>query len=276
MKRLFYIAVILSLSSCSTIGTNLLPENEEDILGLTVHWRENTSEAQRSAIRNIVLDMVTLEESYFMMGATDEQVPYAEKDEFPAHLVFLSSYRIGAHSVRSDDVKAILEDSYPYLLDQINCYKEYASFTIDAAKEFIRFLSDISGLHIDLPTEARWEFAARGGAKSNSTVYVAGLNNTQMEKGELDGVSNELGIYGFGADGEWCKDMYAPYENKSLQADPCAVAGKGYVCRGINKTFDLSSRGMYPVRPSTRSHSSTGGVSNRLRLVLDSSINDNE
>ena len=134
------------------MGANLLPEKEEDILGFTVHWRENTSEAQRSAIRNIILDMISLDDAYFMMGATDEQIPYAAKDEFPAHMVFLSSYRIGAHSVQSDNVKAILEDSYPYLLSEINCHTKYASFNINEAKEFVRYLSDISGLHFYLPT----------------------------------------------------------------------------------------------------------------------------
>lgn len=94
-----------------------------------------------------------------------------------------------------------------------------------------------------LPTEAQWEFAARGGNKSKHTQY-SGSNNIK-EVAWYDGNSggkthsvktkqaNELGIYDMtGNVLEWCQDWYGRY-SKETQTNPTgAGSGSNHVCRG--------------------------------------------
>ena len=145
-----------------------------------------------------------------MMGGTDEQGTDAEGDEFPVHSVTLDDFYIGKYEVTRALYKAVMggdpekgDDIYPVLL--------YYEQEIDA---FITKLREITGLNFYVPTEAEWEYAARGGNKSKNykysgSNYVDLVANYNENAGVLRPVgtlmNNELGIYDMSGNvAEWC------------------------------------------------------------------------
>lgn len=171
----------------------------------------------------------------FMMGATSEQGPDAQSDEMPAHRVTLSSYYIGQTEVTQALWQAVM-GSNPSRFKGYNRPVDQVSW--NDCQVFINKLNSLTGLRFRLPTEAEWEFAARGGDKSQGykfsgsnsiddvTVYVANSANKGSsspdfgthEVATMD--ANELGIYDMSGNvWEWCSDWYGDYDS-SLQIDP--------------------------------------------------------
>ena len=188
----------------------------------------------------ISIDMVKVEAGTFMMGATSEmQNPY--DDEKPVHQVTLTNdYYMGKYEVTQDLWQAVME-SNPSNFKGANLPVEQVSW--DDCQEFISKLNSITGRKFRLPTEAEWEYAARGGKKSrgyqysgsNSISDVAWYTDNCGSKTHPVGTkqANELGIYDMSGNVyEWCQDWKGLYSSSSQTNPIGAVNGLLRVFRG--------------------------------------------
>ena len=175
----------------------------------------------------VSLDMVRVEAGTFTMGATPEMKdPY--DDEKPTHQVTLTNdYYIGKYEVTQALWKAVMGNN-PSRLKGDNLPVELVSW--DDCQKFISKLNNITGKKFRLPTEAEWEYAARGGKKSRGFQYsgsnnlsdVAWYDGNSGNKTHAVGTkqANELGIYDMSGNVcEWCQDWYDKYSSSS-QVNP--------------------------------------------------------
>lgn len=193
---------------------------------------------------DVTFNMVFVEGGTFMMGATPEQEPYAKDNERPVHEVTLSDYYIAETEVTQELWTAIMGGTNP---SKHGDTKQHPvdNVSIEIANRFIDILNIFTGQKFRLPTEAEWEYAARGGKYSKGFLY-AGSNNlaevsvcsadTNYRNGGTEPVAtklpNELGIYDMtGNLLEWCSDKYGPYSIEP-QINPHYTDGTYGVVRG--------------------------------------------
>ena len=188
----------------------------------------------------ISIDMVRVEAGTFTMGATPE-MKNPNNDEKPTHRVTLTNdYYISKYEVTQALWQAVMGKK-PSKFKGDNLPVEQVSW--DDCQKFINKLNRITGKKFRLPTEAEWEYAARGGKKSRGYQYsgsnnlsdVAWYYNNSGEKTHAVGSkqANELGIYDMSGNvWEWCQDWYGEY-NSSSQVNPIgANSGPYRVYRG--------------------------------------------
>lgn len=189
----------------------------------------------------ITIDMVKVEAGTFMMGATYEmQKPY--DDEKPVHQVTLTNnYYMGKYEV-TQSLWQVVMGSNPSKFKGDDLPVERVSW--NDCQEFISKLNSMTGRKFRLPTEAEWEYAARGGKKSRGCQY-SGSSNISKVAWYDDGNSgrkthpvgtkqaNELGIYDMtGNVLEWCQDRYSSYLSSSQTNPIGANSGSHRVRRG--------------------------------------------
>lgn len=197
------------------------------------------------------MKMIRVEGGTFTMGATSEQGDDFDNDERPTHDVELSEYYISECEITQAQWQAIMGNTIAKQRDKVNPsaglygvganYPMYFVSYYDAL-EFCNRLNRITGRVYTLPTEAQWEYAARGGKYSRKYKY-SGFNqigivawhkgnsaSSTHPVGQLRG--NELGIKDMtGNVWEWCRDYYQPYTYE-FQKDPMCGSGKSIVLRG--------------------------------------------
>ncbi len=192
---------------------------------------------------SVSFKMVGVQGGTFQMGSND-----GDDDEMPIHSVTLSSYYIGQTEVTQALWKAVM-GSNPSELKGDNLPVETVSW--DDCQSFITKLNHLTGEHFRLPTEAEWEFAAKGGRQSRGFEYSG--RNTIGDVAWYDGNSgskthpvatkspNELGIYDMSGNvWEWCQDWYGGY-SISAQTNPTGpTSGSRRVIRGGG--WDLDAR----------------------------------
>lgn len=191
-------------------------------------------------VNGVQFTMVEVGGGTFTMGATSEQGSDAWDEEKPAHEVTLSDYYIGQTEVTQALWKAVM-GSNPSDSKGGNLPVERVSW--DDCQVFIQKLNQLTGKQFRLPTEAEWEYAARGGRKSRGYKYAGGNNIDSVAW--CDGNSgnethpvatkqaNELGIYDMSGNVlEWCSDWCGDYTSSS-QSDPQgSSSGSFRVIRG--------------------------------------------
>lgn len=178
---------------------------------------------------------------------------YLSLDDFPDelcyHTVTVSSFQLSKFPVSTEEWQAIMgylpEGSFVggYPVTNISWHE---------AQKFISILNDLSGGHYRLPTEAEWEYAARGGKNSAGFRY-SGSNNVNdvawyyaNTKGKLrkSGFKNpnELGLYDMSGNiYEWCADWYGAYSG-GPEIDPEGIGnGDSRVIRGGDCTEEAYS-----------------------------------
>ncbi len=180
----------------------------------------------KGSLDDIMRNMVYVEGGTFTMGATSEQQnPY--DDEKPTHRVSLSSFYIGKYEVTQALWKAVM-GSNPSRFEGDNLPVENVSW--NDCQTFLRKLNAMTGKNFRLPTEAEWEFAARGGNRSRGYQYsgsnvlshVAWYDDNSGSKTHNVGTKapNELGIYDMSGNvREWCQDWKGSYSS-SAQTNP--------------------------------------------------------
>ena len=176
----------------------------------------------------------------FTMGATSEQQnPY--DDEKPTHTVTLSDYYIGETEVTQELWTAVMGSNPSYFRGNMQRPVEQVSW--DDCQTFIQKLNALTGANFRLPTEAEWEFAARGGRNSRGYQY-SGSSNLGDVAWYRDNSSdtthpvktkspNELGIYDMSGNvWEWCQDWYGDYSSSSQTNPTGPSTGSDRVFRG--------------------------------------------
>lgn len=220
--------------------------------------------------------MVKVDGGTFTMGATPEQGEDAYNSEKPAHQVTLSSYSIGQTEVTQELWLAVMGYNWSHFTGDMNLPADELSW--NECQEFITKLNQITGKTFRMPTEAEWEYAARGGKQSKGYKY-AGSNNIDEVAWYDDGNSplttkpvatkkpNELGIYDMSGNVmEWCSDWYGPYSSEA-QIDPVGPeTGTDHITRGGCYNFSLPRMCRVSAR---RYYSPTfAAPANGLRLAL--------
>ena len=205
-------------------------------------------------VNGVTFAMVPVDGGSFLMGATPEQGSDASSREKPVHQVTLSPYYIGQTEVTQELWIAVMGNNPSYFTGS-QLPVERVSW--EDCQAFIAVLNDMTGQNFRLPTEAEWEFAARGGNGSQGYKYSGSDNLATVawysynDSWELRGTGyygthpvstrepNELHIYDMSGNvHEWCQDRYGDYSNGE-QIDPIGPAtGTARVYRGGNWYFD--------------------------------------
>ena len=171
-------------------------------------------------------EMCFVEGGTFMMGS---DAPSAEADEQPIHEVSLSDYYIGQTEVTQHLWQAVMgSGNNPSATKGNNL--PVTNISWDEAQTFVERLSELTGMRFRLPTEAEWEYAARGGERSKGYTYAGSDNIDEVgwyagnSGNKLHAVGgklpNELGIFDMtGNAWEWCQDWYGAYQTEA-QVNP--------------------------------------------------------
>ncbi len=164
-----------------------------------------------SLLPDLTFNLIWVEEGVFLMG--DKESEY--EDEKPAHRVSISSFYIGQCQVTQALWKAVMDVENPSGFKGDNHPVESVSW--DKVQVFIQKLNKVTRKQFRLPTEAEWEYAARGGRYSQGYEYAGSDKLKQVgwydensgyethEVGLL--LANELGIHDLSGNvWEWCED----------------------------------------------------------------------
>ncbi len=188
----------------------------------------------------VSFDMLRVDGGTFIMGATSEQEGDASSDEKPAHLVTLTTFYMAETEVTQELWQTVMGTN-PSAFSGSNLPVEYVSW--DDCQTFIARLNAMTGQEFALPTEAQWEFAARGGNESEGYKYCGSNNvgdvawyssnsgNTTHAVGTKQ--PNELGFYDLSGNvQEWVNDRFGYYGSEH-EVDPTgAESGTGRMYRG--------------------------------------------
>lgn len=212
---------------------------------------------------DVAITMVDVQGGTFTMGATAEQgkdTTLAD-DERPTHQVTVADFQIGKYEVTQKQWKDVMGKNPSYYSGKNNPVERV---TYEEIQEFITKLNAKKGTNYRLPTEAEWEYAARGGNQAQATKYagsndvdeVAWYNANSNDRTHTVGKkkANELGIYDMtGNVWEFCSDYYGNYSG-AAQVNPTGPAtGNDHVIRGGDFSGDkegcrLTNRSKHPER----------------------------
>lgn len=191
-----------------------------------------TEAQKKKIIQNLLWNMVYIPGGTFRMGATSEQGNDAWDDEKPARVVTVGSYCIGRFEVTQQEWEAVMGNN-PSVTKGARLPVTNVSW--EDCNRFVDKLSRITGKSFRLPTEAEWEFAARGRTNEMATKYSGGDNldalawfsgnsSNSMSPHDVGTKNpNELGLFDMSGNvREWCYDCYGSYSNIDKRTNPVA------------------------------------------------------
>ena len=236
-----------------------IEEGDDQIVTYTLNQMDSLSHSSMSLMMNPLADthlfkvkdvnfaMVKVKAGTFIMGATSEQLDDMNDNEIPIHQVSISDFYMGQTEVTQALWQAVMGEnpsSFPS-----NPSNPVENVSWEDCQTFIRKLNQLTGQTFRLPTEAEWEFAARGGGDTIDYKYagdsipnnVAWYVDNSAETTHIVAMKNpnQLGLYDMSGNVcEWCQDWYGMYE-MSHQKNPQGPASGSYrVYRGGSWYFD--------------------------------------
>ena len=263
------LAVTMSKQQQQVVQTPVTPTNPTS-------QTTSSFENKTFTVNGVSFEMVAIKGGTFTMGGTSEQGSEAESDEKPTHNVTLSDYYIGKFEVTVGLFRTFINETnyrtdadkegWSYVWTGSSWDKKNGvNWRCDAngnvrnssednhpvihvswndAKAFCEWLAGKTGQTFRLPTEAEWEYAARGGNKSkgykysgsNNIIDVAWYTSTTNDSGTKPvgtKAPNELGIYDMSGNVyEWCQDWYGNYSSSSQTNPTGPSSGSRRVSRG--------------------------------------------
>ena len=230
------LTLFLSFRSCHSNKPSLYEDDEDEPTEGMVkvkghdnagnHETANDADVLSFQVGEATFRVKRVKGDTFMMGATSEQAPFAEEHEYPVHNVTLKDYYIGETEVTQDLWEKVMGYN-PSAHQGGNLPVESVSY--EECQQFIRELNRITHKRFRLPTEAEWEFAARGGNASRGYVYAGSNDAEEVGWTSANSTSthpvrqkrpNELGLYDMtGNVCEWCQDWFGSYSD-SWQENP--------------------------------------------------------
>ena len=233
-------------------------------------------------VNGIKFELVEVQGGTFMMGATAEQGDDVTYYERPVHQVTVSSFWMAKTEVTQELYEAVMgkdanSSNYP------GAKRPMERISWEKCQEFINKLNGLTGAGFRLPTEAEWEFAARGGVKSKGYKYsgsnkvtdVAWIDENSSETNNVaTRLPNELGIYDMSGNvWEWCEDWLGNYTSSAATNPHGPSSGDVKVMRG-----GAYSRGESFSRVAYRNAYSPGSrgsdIGFRLAMSGSSSVNN--
>ncbi len=242
MRVVLIISVILFFMACNSDGESTKTDDNS-------HKQEHKKGVETFNINGVKFNMIKVDGGTFMMGS----LAPGHADEWPVHEVTLSDYYIGETEVTQELWEAVMDKNPSYYVEKD---LPIHGVSWDRCNQFIEKLCALTGKNFRLPTEAEWEFAAKGGNLTNNYIYsgsnnlddVAWWNGQGFEYKPCKGClkkPNELGIYDMSGNvEEWCLDWYDNYRDwpQSNPAGPSiGTFGSSHVCRGGCWYSDSSS-----------------------------------
>ncbi len=251
-----------------------------DKQGLHVNAK-GLSSSQEEALTSILDNMILVEGGKFLMGNTSEMTDFlTEQDSLSSivHEVELDNYYICKYEVTQKQWKAFLPTEGKCIADGDEKAMDMLSW--EDANSFADTLSAITGLHFSLPTEAQWEYAARGGNKSHHYIFSGhSFDATEVGWTSFDELtsahdvggkrSNELGLYDMtGNVSEWCSDFFELYPHENVNNPKGPNKGYNRVLRG----GDFRTQEFLDMKVSTRYHDAPfvnrRGAGQRLVIIF--------
>ena len=238
--------------------------DDDTVINIAANIERNTS----FNVQGVFFKMVFVKGGTFPMGSNDFD------DEKPIHSVFLDDFFIGETLVTQGLWMSVMgmnpscfQKGYDYPVDSVSWN--------DIVMAFLPKLNMLTGKNFRLPTEAEWEYAARGGNTHNDYKYSGSDNvsnvayfsqNTSMQVKQKN--SNELGVYDMSGNmWEWCQDWYdSDFYDKNMKANPTGPSsGSWRVIRGGSWSSNAQA-----CRVSTRNYAEPSNRFNDFgfRLVL--------
>ena len=214
--------------------TTYSPPTDNDVVS------SSSDSSKTFTINGVTFKMIYIQGGTFTMGATSDQGSDAYSDEKPTHKVTLSNYYIGETEVSQQLWQAVMGSNPSYYK---NYRKPVEQVSYNDCIIFISKLNSITGQNFRLPTEAEWEYAARGGKKSRGYKYSGGnkLGNVAWYRDNSGSLThevatkspNELGIYDMSGNvSEWCNDWFGNYSSSSKSNPQGSSSGTFHICRG--------------------------------------------
>ena len=198
--------------------------------------KEKQKPKSHTLLEDLGIEMITIEGGSFIMGSED-----GDKDEKPIHEVNLSTFQLAKTPITQKQWEKVMGKNPSYFTGCPDCPVEKVSW--NDTQEFLQKLNQQTGQSFHLPTEAQWEFAARGGNLSKGYSYAGGNDPNEVAWHSKNAgykthpvgqkKPNELGLYDMSGNvWEWCQDWYDSYPS-GPQTDPIGpTSGDKRVIRG--------------------------------------------
>ena len=257
-KLIFKTALYLLFATLLTTASSAYAQepmgrmmDEPYINGPAPQPMETDATKETITVNGVSFRMVKVRGGAFIMGATEEQGSDAEKEEQPAHMVTVQDFLIGETEVTQELWEAVMGFNNSHYKGP---QRPVESMRYVDCESFFFKLNFLTNRNFRLPTEAEWEYAARGGNKATPTKYAGSddydevawycNNSGNVPHDVKTKAPNELGLYDMSGNvDEWCSDAWASYDPaQKTHADPKVKVRRGGGFLDFAKHLRVSDR----------------------------------